>query len=139
MGQMSISADNEIRKDEIDEIRKKIIKEYEGIQTSLVDDSGLNVTTALDDSDIEKLVIDVLEEAKVPISWRNLKIIFQGIVGEDRLRRILSGLKARNAVAELTHTRYSLPKYVPQTELNKVKNPVVMRKLEEESSDNDMN
>ncbi|MDP8003655.1 MAG: hypothetical protein ACP5I6_03585 [Caldisphaera sp.] len=136
---MSISADNEIRKDEIDEIRKKIIKEYEGIQTSLVDDSGLNVTTALDDSDIEKLVIDVLEEAKVPISWRNLKIIFQGIVGEDRLRRILSGLKARNAVAELTHTRYSLPKYVPQTELNKVKNPVVMRKLEEESSDNDMN
>ncbi len=59
------------------------------------------------------------------------------MVGEDRLRRILSGLKARNIVAELTHTRYSLPKYVPEPELSKVKNPVVIRQILEESSNNE--
>ncbi|WP_048816682.1 hypothetical protein [Caldisphaera lagunensis] len=135
---MPISTEDQSRKKLIDNIRAKIFKEYEDIQSSLVDESGLSVTTALDDFDIEKLVLDVLEEAKSPISWRDLKVIFQGIVGEDRLRRILSGLKAKNEIAELTHTRYSLPKYVPQDELNKVKNPVVMRKFEE-SSEEDTN
>lgn len=135
---MPLSTEGNAKKDMIDAIRKKIFKKYEALQSSLVDESGLSVTTALDDSDIEKLVMDVLEEAKTPISWRDLKVIFQGIVGEDRLRRILSGLKAKNEIAELTHTRYSLPKYVPQGELNKVKNPVVMRKFEE-SSNEDIN
>ncbi|AFZ70211.1 hypothetical protein Calag_0443 [Caldisphaera lagunensis DSM 15908] len=138
MREMPISTEDQSRKKLIDNIRAKIFKEYEDIQSSLVDESGLSVTTALDDFDIEKLVLDVLEEAKSPISWRDLKVIFQGIVGEDRLRRILSGLKAKNEIAELTHTRYSLPKYVPQDELNKVKNPVVMRKFEE-SSEEDTN
>ncbi len=135
---MPISTDEQSKKKLIDTIRAKIFKEYENIQSSLVDESGLSVTTALDDFDIEKLVLYVLEEAKEPISWRDLKVIFQGIVGEDRLRRILSGLKAKNEIAELTHTRYSLPKYVPQDELNKVKNPVVMKKYEE-SPDDELN
>ncbi|PMP91273.1 MAG: hypothetical protein C0171_02985 [Caldisphaera sp.] len=135
MSEMPLSTDDQNKKELIESIRAKIFKEYENLQSSLVDESGLSVTTALDDSDIEKLVLDVLEEAKTPISWRDLKIIFQGIVGEDRLRRILSGLKAKNEIAELTHTRYSLPKYVPQEELNKVKNPVVMKKLEESPND----
>ncbi|MGC9071647.1 MAG: hypothetical protein ACP5HK_02990 [Acidilobus sp.] len=121
----------------IERVRARILKEYEELRTRLVDESGLLVTTALDDSDIEKLVMIALDEAKSPVSWRELKAIFQGVVGEDRLRRILSGLKAKNVVAELTHTRYSLPKHVPEPELGKVKNPVVFRQLMEESSDNE--
>ncbi len=121
----------------IERVRERILEEYEGLRTRLVDETGLLVTTALDDSDVERLVMIALEEAKSPVSWRELKAIFQGVVGEDRLRRILSGLKARNVVAELTHTRYSLPKYVPEPELNKVKNPVVFRQLSDQSSEND--
>jgi hypothetical protein len=119
----------------IERVREKILKEYESLRTRLVDESGLLVTTALDDSDVEKLVITALDEARSPVSWRELKAIFQGVVGEDRLRRILNGLKARNVVAELTHTRYSLPKYVPEPEIAKVKNPVVLRQLMGEPSD----
>ena len=115
----------------IERVRAKILAEYEALRTRLIDESGLLVTTALDDSDVERLVLMALEEAKSPMSWRELKAVFQGIVGEDRLRRILSGLKARNAVAELTHTRYSLPKYVPSSEMSKVKNPVVFSRRPE--------
>ncbi|MEB2792832.1 MAG: hypothetical protein G5Z42_04560 [Caldisphaeraceae archaeon] len=138
MLELPISTNNSTNKDFINRIRSKILKEYEKIQRSFVDESGLSVTTALDDSDIEKLVMQALEEAKVPISWRNLKALFQGIVGEDRLRRILNSLKARNTIAELTHTRYSLPKYVPDEELNKVKNPLAMKKIRE-SRENSIN
>ncbi len=110
----------------IERVRSKVLEQYDYMKTSLVNESSLLVTTALDDSDVERLVVMALEEARSPVSWRELKAIFQGIVGEDRLRRILNGLKARNMVAELTHTRYSLPKYVPDSEIAKVKNPVVL-------------
>ena len=113
----------------VEQIRAKVLDEYEKIRVRLVDEGGLLVTTALDDSDIEKLVLTALDEARSPLSWRELKAIFQGVVGEDRLRRILGNLKARNIVAELTHTRYSLPKYVPEIELSKVKNPLVLRQV----------
>ncbi|ADL19491.1 hypothetical protein ASAC_1086 [Acidilobus saccharovorans 345-15] len=113
-------------------MRAKVLSEYDNMRMQLVNEGGLLVTTALDDSDVEKLVLLALEEAKSPVSWRELKAIFQGIVGEDRLRRILGSLKARNVVAELTHTRYSLPNYVPELEMNKVKNPLVFRNANED-------
>ena len=89
------------------------------------------VTTALDDIEIRRLVLMALEEAKSPLSWRELKAIFQGVVGEDRLRRVLEELKAANMVALLSHTRYSLPEYVPriEIEMNNVRNPTVLRNL----------
>ncbi|WP_048812843.1 hypothetical protein [Acidilobus saccharovorans] len=116
----------------IQRVRAKVLSEYDNMRMQLVNEGGLLVTTALDDSDVEKLVLLALEEAKSPVSWRELKAIFQGIVGEDRLRRILGSLKARNVVAELTHTRYSLPNYVPELEMNKVKNPLVFRNANED-------
>lgn len=119
----------------IQRVRAKVLSEYDNMRMQLVNEGGLLVTTALDDSDIEKLVLLALEEAKSPVSWRELKAIFQGIVGEDRLRRILGSLKARNVVAELTHTRYSLPNYVSELEMNKVKNPLVFRNINEDQGD----
>jgi hypothetical protein len=109
-------------------LRKLVIEKYNEMQ-EVTEIGDIKVATALVDDDIEKLVLLVLEEAKQPLSWRDLKAIFGGIVGEDRLRRILGVLKARNEVAELSHTRFALPAYVPLSEINKVKNPGIISKI----------
>jgi hypothetical protein len=109
-------------------LRKLVIEKYNEMQ-EVTEIGDIKVATALVDDDIEKLVLLVLEEAKQPLSWRDLKAIFGGIVGEDRLRRILGVLKARNEVAELSHTRFALPAYVPLSEINKVKNSGIISKI----------
>jgi hypothetical protein len=109
-------------------LRKLVMEKYNEMQ-EVTEIGDIKVATALVDDDIEKLVLLVLEEAKQPLSWRDLKAIFGGIVGEDRLRRILGVLKARNEIAELSHTRFALPAYVPLSEINKVKNPGIISKI----------
>lgn len=114
----------------VERVRRKILEEFESMrQTINADELGIEITLALSDEEIEKLVLEALREARQPISWREFKQIFAGIVGEDRLRRILASLKARDVIAELTRTRYSLPEYVPLNEVNKVKNPRVLAKI----------
>lgn len=111
-------------------VRSKILKEFETMRQTLdTEDIGIEITLALSDEEIEKLVMIALREAQRPISWREFKQIFAGIVGEDRLRRILANLKARDSIVELTRTRYSLPEYVPVSEISKVKNPRVLSKV----------
>jgi len=111
-------------------VRSKILKEFESMRQILdTEDIGIEITLALSDEEIEKLVMMALREAQRPISWREFKQIFAGIVGEDRLRRILANLKARDIIVELTRTRYSLPEYVPVSEISKVKNPRVLSKV----------
>ncbi|MCE4618987.1 MAG: hypothetical protein F7C82_06995 [Desulfurococcales archaeon] len=111
-------------------VRSKILKEFETMRQTLdTEDIGIEITLALSDEEIEKLVMMALREAQRPISWREFKQIFAGIVGEDRLRRILANLKARDIIVELTRTRYSLPEYVPVSEISKVKNPRVLSKV----------
>ncbi len=112
-------------------LRKLVIEKYNEMQ-NIMEIGDISVATALVDDDIEKIVLVVLGEAKQPLSWRDLKTIFGGIVGEDRLRRILGSLKAKNEVAELTHTRYALPEYVPLSEINRVKNPGIIKKILEQ-------
>ena len=119
------------KEDLVQRVRKRVLKEFEKLRVTLEDDE-ISVYTALVDDDVVKLVLIALEEAKQPISWRDFKRIFSGVVGEDRLRKILSNLKARNIIAELTHTRYALPKYVPPEEINKVKNPGIIPVIEAE-------
>ncbi len=115
-----------------DDVVKRVRKRIEELvnkeqQVLSVDD--INIVLALEDDRIEELVLIALKEAKRPLSWRELKQIFAGIVGEDRLRRVLSHLKVTNVIAELTHTRYSLPEYVDKKEIDKVKNPEILRKI----------
>ncbi|MEB3862287.1 MAG: hypothetical protein GSR84_08740 [Desulfurococcales archaeon] len=114
---------------DIERIRRIILEDYDRLRETLDVGMDISITTALIDTDIEKLVIKTLKLAKRPLSWRELKQIFQGVVGEDRLRRVLNMLKARNEIAELTHTRYSLPEYVPPREIQKVKNPGIINKI----------
>lgn len=117
--------------DLVSRVRRRVLEEFEKMRVMLEDDE-VSVYTALVDDDVVKLVLIALEEAKQPISWRDFKKIFSGVVGEDRLRKILSNLKARNVIAELTHTRYSLPKYVPLEEISKVKNPGIIPVIQRE-------
>lgn len=112
----------------VKKLRELVMQEY-GIMKNEVEVGDISIVTALVDEDIERLVLLALKKAERPLSWRELKAIFAGIVGEDRLRRILSSLKARNVVAELTHTRYSLPEYVPLSEINRIKNPGIISKV----------
>ncbi|MCE4620948.1 MAG: hypothetical protein F7B95_00730 [Desulfurococcales archaeon] len=114
---------------EVERLRAKLHERLKDIIEVLVDDAGFSVTAALSDDEIEELVFMVLKEAKRPLTWRELKAIFSGVVGEDRLRKILLSLKARNEVAELTRTRYSLPEYIPPEEFDKVKNPIILKKI----------
>jgi hypothetical protein len=113
----------------VEELKRKLHELLKDVVEVLVDDIGISVTAALSDDEIEKLVLEILKEARRPLSWRELKAIFSGVVGEDRLRKILISLKVRNQIAELTRTRYSLPEYVPPQEYSKVKNPLILRKI----------
>jgi len=107
----------------VERVRKRILEEYEKMRPSLeIGDFDIEITVALSDEDVERLVLLALREARAPVSWREMKAIFAGIVGEDRLRRILASLKARDVIVELTRTRYALPEYVPPGEINKIKN-----------------
>jgi len=116
--------------DLVRKVREKVLREFEKSREILeTDEFGIEVSLALSDEEVEKLVLLALKEAKKPISWREFKQIFSGIVGEDRLRRILANLKARDVIVELTRTRYSLPEYVPPSEIGKVKNPRVLSKI----------
>ena len=116
--------------DLVERVRARILEEYEKYRTQLdVGDFDIEITVALSDEDVERLVLIALREARRPVSWRELKAIFSGIVGEDRLRRILSSLKARDVIVELTRTRYALPEYVPPSEYGKIKNPRMINKL----------
>ncbi len=118
-----------INTDVVERVREKVQREYLRIVGEPISEGGITLVTALGDDEIEKLVLLALREARQPLSWRELKLIFSGIAGEDRLRRILNILKANNVVAELTRTRYALPEYVPMNELHKVKNPGIVSKI----------
>ncbi|MCE4624430.1 MAG: hypothetical protein F7C35_01010 [Desulfurococcales archaeon] len=115
--------------EKVKRVREKVLKAYNEIAKDLMMDTDIPVVTALSDEDLEELILLALAEAKAPVSWKEIKLIFQGIAGEDRLRKILSKLKATNTIAELTKTRYALPEYVPLNELNKVKNPGIISKI----------
>lgn len=131
---MSAMAGVKIREGVVKRLRKRLEEEVKDSFVKLIDEPsiggelGLEVTTALPDDTVERLVKLVLREARGPLSWRELKAIFQGIVGEDRLRKILSQLKAAGEIAELTRTRYSMPEYVPEEEKDKIKNYEAVRK-----------
>jgi len=114
----------------VERVRRRVMEEYERMSANLfIDDTDLPVMTALTDEELEGLILLALREAGQPVSWREMKAIFSGVAGEDRLRKILAKLKAENIIAELTKTRYSLPEYVPLNELDKIKNPGIISKI----------
>jgi len=89
----------------------------------------VDVVISLYDGDVEVLVLEVLRAARRPLQWRELKQIFHGVVGEDRLRRVVNSLKARNEVVELTGTKFTVPECVSLEDLKLVRNPGVISRI----------
>ncbi|MCE4606094.1 MAG: hypothetical protein F7B59_02015 [Desulfurococcales archaeon] len=92
----------------------------------IYEDRDVVVTEAPRDDELEKLVIEMLDKAKRPVSWRELKRMFSGIAGEDRLRKTIYRIKVRGDVVELTGTRFILPKYLERIDYSKIKNPAAV-------------
>lgn len=130
-GEKRTNAEAAERAELLEKLRRIALRELEKRSTTLVDEPWISVTTALSDKDIEEMVLMILREARCPLTWREMKYIFAGVVGEDRLRKILINLKARGVIAELTKIRFALPEYVPVEEIHKVKNPGVLGKIYE--------
>ena len=120
-----------INRDLVERVRRIVLERYRIISRNhyVEVEPGVVVSTALTDDEIEELLLLALKEARQPVSWRELKKIFAGIAGEDRLRKVLSRLKANNVIAELTKTRYAMPEYVSEREIDKVKNPGIISKI----------
>ncbi|MEB3825395.1 MAG: hypothetical protein LRS47_01850 [Desulfurococcales archaeon] len=103
------------------------------INEIIYEDVDVIVTEAPRDDELEKMVLRALDKARKPVSWRELKKMFSGIAGEDRLRRTLYRLKVNGKVIELTGTKYVLPKYLGEIDYTKIKNPAAISRMNPES------
>ncbi len=98
----------------------------------LYEDEEVEVYKAPTEEELEKLVIDAIKEAGRPLSWKELRQIFSGIAGEDRLRRVLVKLIERDELIELPDGTFALPgmeeHYIPQRSAKRVR-PLVPSKF----------
>ena len=102
-------------------VHNKVAERYE--------DGELTVQAAVDDKTLEDMILEALETAGEPVRWKELKLAFSGIAGEDRLRRAVTRLKATSKVAELSGTRIALPKHVSPEMVGKVRNKPVIAEI----------
>ncbi len=100
----------------------------------LYEDEEVEVYKAPTEEELEQLVIDAIKEAGRPLSWRELRQIFSGIAGEDRLRKVLIKLIERDQLIELPDGTFGLPgmeqNYVPRNTAKRVR-PLVPSKFRE--------
>ena len=98
----------------------------------LYEDEDIEVYKAPTEEELEKLVADAIKEAGRPLSWRELRQIFSGIAGEDRLRKVLIRLIERDELIELPDGTFALPgmeqNYVPRRNAKRVR-PLVPSKF----------
>ena len=99
------------------------------VDNVILEDEDIVLTEAPRDDELERMVLDALDKAGRPVSWRELKRMFSGIAGEDRLRKIVYSLKVRGEIVELVGTRYVLPKYADKIEYSRVKNPAALHRI----------
>ena len=98
------------------------------------EDDDIVVMQAPDDRELERLILDTIREKGRPLSWRELRQIFSGLAGEDRLRKALINLIEREEIIEMVDGSFGLPgmekDYVPRR-LKKRIRPLVAKKFRE--------
>ncbi len=98
------------------------------------EDEDIVVMQAPDDKELEKLILETIKEKGRPLSWRELRQIFSGLAGEDRLRKALINLIEREEIIEMVDGSFGLPgmerNYVPR-KLKKRIRPLVAKKFRE--------
>ncbi|MEM1623139.1 MAG: hypothetical protein QXZ60_04100 [Sulfolobales archaeon] len=72
------------------------------------EDSDIIVVRAPSDEELEKIVKDIVLRRGRPISWRELRRELSGVVGEDRLRKVLIRLIERDEIVEMIDGTFGL-------------------------------
>jgi len=100
----------------------------------LYEDNDVEVYRSFDESELEEAIVDAIREAGRPLSWRELRSIFSGIAGEDRLKKILVKLINEDRIVEMPDGAFGLPEmvdsYVPDPKVKRVR-PLVPAKFYE--------
>lgn len=81
------------------------------------EDSDIIVVRAPSDEELERIVKDIVSRKGRPMSWRELRRELSGVVGEDRLRKVLIRLIERDEIVEMIDGTFGLKgmeeSYVP--------------------------
>ncbi|MEM1681362.1 MAG: hypothetical protein QXT76_01735 [Sulfolobales archaeon] len=72
------------------------------------EDSDIIVVRAPSDEELEKIVKDIVFRRGRPVSWRELRRELSGVVGEDRLRKVLIRLIERDEIVEMIDGTFGL-------------------------------
>jgi len=98
----------------------------------LYEDEEIEVYKAPTEEELEQLVLDAIREAGRPLSWKELRQIFSGVAGEDRLRKVLIRLIESDRLIELPDGTFAIPgmeeNYVPKPTPKRVR-PLVPSKF----------
>jgi len=98
----------------------------------MYEDEDVVVMKAPTDEELEVLVKDVIKRKGKPMTWRELREVFSGIAGEDRLRKVLIKLIEKDEIIELPDGAFGLPgmelNYVPRASTKRVR-PLVPSKF----------
>ncbi|ABU81210.1 hypothetical protein [Ignicoccus hospitalis] len=96
-----MAPEDEVREEVVEETHKKVMEELEKIY----EDEEIEVFAAPDDSELEKLLLEILKEK--PMKFKELKEVFSATAGEDRLRRSLMKLLEEGRIRELEDGTYT--------------------------------
>ena len=113
------------------ELRRFALKLYSNfLEEYGMDSDEFVVSYAIDIDTLSYIILEVLKKARSPISWKEMKMIMQNIGSEDRIRKAIWDQVAKDNITVLTHTRYVIPDVAIEMDLNSVKNPSSLRKIE---------
>lgn len=98
----------------------------------IYEDEDIVVMRAPDDEELIDLVKKKIADNGKPISWKELRIYFSGLAGEDRLRKVLIKLIENDEIIEMPDGTFALPGmekgYVPRSDVKRVR-PLAPRKF----------
>lgn len=96
------------------------------------EDNDIVVVRAPSDEELEKIVKEIMLRKGRPLSWKELRRELSGVVGEDRLRKVLIRLIERDEVVEMIDGTFGLKgmeeTYVPAKTKKRVR-PLVPSKF----------
>ncbi len=99
-----MTEEKEVNKEIVEKTQEEVLESLDKIY----EDDEVVVLAAPDDSELEKLIIEIL--SKQPMKFRELKEVFSATAGEDRLRKALQRLTEKGLVHELEDGTYVVSK-----------------------------
>ncbi len=100
----------------------------------IYEDEEVEVYKAPTEEELETMILKVIKEKGRPLSWKELRQVFSGTAGEDRLRRVLIKLIENNRLIELPDGTFAIPgmeqDYIPRSDTKRVR-PLVGSKFKE--------